>query len=77
MASKIIRIEAIEADEVLYTKSRKTSDILHAAQTADGQIVPVTIYFKSAQAAVDEDTTDVVYGQIIFSEDTPTTTKEG
>lgn len=76
MAS-IKEIKAIEAKEVLYTKSRKTSDIFHAAQTADGQIVPVQVYFKSAQAAVDNDTTDVVYGQIIFSEDSPTTTKEG
>lgn len=77
MATKILRIEAIEAKEVLYTKSRKNSDIFHAAQTADGQIVPVTIYYKSKDAAVDEDTTDVVFGRIIFSEDSPTTTKEG
>lgn len=77
MATKILRIEAIEAKEVLYTKSRQSSEIFHAAQTADGQIVPVALYYRSKDAAVAEDTTDVVFGRIIFSEDNSTTVKEG
>lgn len=77
MATKILRIEAIEADEVLYTTSRTSSDVFHAAKTADGLIVPVALYYKSKDAAVAGDTTDVVFGQIIFSEDNSTTTKEG
>ena len=76
MAS-IKEIRAIEAKEVLQTKSGKASEIFHAAQTADGQIVPVQIYYKSKDAAVAGDTTDVVFGQIIFSEDNSSTEKEG
>lgn len=75
--ARIKEIRAIQASEVLYTESRKTSEIYHAAETADGLIVPVAIYYRSPEAIANKDTTDVVFGQIIFSEDTPTTVKEG